>query len=273
MSASNDWNIPGSWVEIYETIFVPAMMGEWAPRVIALINPQPDEHVLDVACGTGALTRCVAKSIGLAGRVVGLDLSPDMLAVARTTTLEGSQIAPIEWHEGNVSALPFENETFDNVFCAFGLMFFSDQIAALKEMWRVLKPDGHMALSVWGSISKCPGQLAMKEVWEHHFGADEAAGFSRQHSLGDPQMVHSLVHDAGFRNVSVQPTMGAVRLSSPEYLVRSYGALGGTQADEQTRAKVIAEVSTALQPYISAKGLEYPIEAILASAKKQVVAG
>ncbi len=60
MTTSDDWNIPGSWVEIYETIFVPAMMGEWAPRVIALINPKPHEHILDVACGTGALTRTVA---------------------------------------------------------------------------------------------------------------------------------------------------------------------------------------------------------------------
>lgn len=268
MNASDGWNVPGSWVEIYETIFVPAMMGEWAPRVIALISPQPNEHILDVACGTGALTRFVAKSIGLTGRVVGLDISPDMLAVARTITTEGAQTAPIEWYEGNVNSLPFENETFDLVFCAFGLMFFPDQIAALREMRRVLKPDGRIALSVWGAISKCPGQLAMKEVWERYFGAGEAAGFSRQHSLGDPQMVHSLVHDAGFRNVSVQPTVGAVRLLSPEHLVRSYGALGGTQADEQTRAKVIAEVSTALQPYVSAEGLEYPIEAILASARK-----
>ena len=67
--------------------------------------------------------------------------------------------------------------------------------------------------------------------------------------------------------------MGAVCLSSPEHLVRSYGALGGPQADEQTRAKVIAEVSTALQPYVSAKRLEYPIEAILASARKQSLVG
>ena len=268
MTTSDGWNIPGSWVEIYETIFVPAMMGEWAPRVIALINPQPHEHILDVACGTGALTRTVAKSIGLTGRVVGLDLSPDMLAVARGLAPQESRTASIEWHEGDVSDLPFEDKTFDIVFCAFGLMFFPDKVTALKEMRRVLKPDGCIALSVWGPISKCPGQFAIREVWERHFGAEEAAGFSVQHSLGDPQMVQSLLHDADFRCVLIQPTMGAVSLSSPDHLVRSYGALGGPQADEQTRAKVIAEVSTALQPYVSAIGLEYPIEAILASARK-----
>lgn len=268
MSQSNEWNISGSWVEIYDTIFVPAMMKEWGPRLIACAGLKENEHILDVACGTGALTLTAAKSIGPHGRVVGLDLSPDMLAVARKISHHESRMAAVEWREGDAKALPFESEAFDIVFCAFGLMFFLDKVAALKEMRRVLKPDGRVAVSVWGSISKCPGQLALKTVWERHFGADEAAGFTRQHSLGAPHIVDSLINDAGFRNVSVQPTMGAVRLSSPEHLVRSYGALGGPQTDEQTRAKVIAEVSTALQPYVSPQGLEYPIEAILASARK-----
>lgn len=267
MSEANDWGISGSRVEIYETVFVPAMMGEWATRLIALTDPQPGEHILDVACGTGTLSRSLAGSLSNA-HIVGLDLSPDMLVMARTITADESQIAAIEWREGNASDLPFDNETFDIVFCAFGLMFFPDQVAALKEMRRVLKTDGRMALSVWGSISKCPGQLAMKASWEHHFGSEEAAGFSWQHVLGDSDLVRALVLSAGFEDVSVQPTMGAVRLPSPEYLARSYGALAGVQADEQTRLKVLQEVSTALQPYVTADGLEYPIEAILATARK-----
>src|SRR5689334_13881654 len=107
MTETNNWQVPGSGPEIYETVFVPAMMGEWAPRVMALTNPQPGEHVLDVACGTGALTRVVAQSIGPNGRVVGLDLSPEMLAEARKIGLALSSIAPIDWREGDVNAIPF----------------------------------------------------------------------------------------------------------------------------------------------------------------------
>jgi Methylase involved in ubiquinone/menaquinone biosynthesis len=267
MTQTNDWQVPGSSPEIYETVFVPAMMGEWASRVIALANPQPGESVLDVACGTGALTRVVAQSIGPNGRVVGLDLSPEMLAEARKIRLDPSSIAPIEWRDGDVSAMPFENETFDIVFCNFGLMFFPDRVVALKEMRRVLRPDGRLALAVWGSIARCPGQMAMKESWRRHF-TEDAGLFDAQHSLGNPEIVLSLIQNAGFRDVSVQPVMGAVRLPSPGHLARSYGAMADIEADEKTRTQVIDEVSAALQSYVGAEGLEYPIEAILASARK-----
>ncbi len=268
MSESNDWQVPGSGAEIYETVFVPAMMAEWAPRGMALANPRPGERVLDIACGTGVLTRLVAKSIGPNGRVVGLDLSPEMLAVARNIAPDPSGAAPIEWREGDASAIPFENETFDVIFCEFGLMSFPDRVAALKEMHRVLMPDGRLGVLVWGAISKCPGQTAVRDSWERHFGADNAGPVNRMHSLSDPGTVLSLVHDAGFRDASVQTAMGVVRHPSPEHLVRRYGALAGTQADEPTRTMLIEEVSAALQSYVGAEGLVYPIEAILASARK-----
>jgi len=267
MTESNDWGVLGGGAEIYETVFVPALMGEWASRGVALANLRPGERVLDVASGTGALTRLAAKSAGPNGRVVGLDLSPDMLDVARTTAPEATA-APIEWREGDVGALPFADDSFDAVFCAFGLMFFPDRIGALKEMVRVLRPDGRVTLMVWGSMSKCPGQLAMKESWTRHFGADAAGLFDRQHSLGDPIAVRSLIDDAGFRETEVRPAMGFVRLPSPEDLARGYGAMAEVPADEPTRMAVIGEVSASLKPYVAANGLAYPIEALLATARR-----
>jgi SAM-dependent methyltransferase len=268
VSESNDWNVPGGGAEIYETVFGPAMMGAWAPRVMALGDPQPGDSVLDVACGTGLLTRIVAKAVGPQGRVVGYDISTEMLAVARKLTPDPSHEALIDWREGDAVSLPFASETFDIVFCEFGLMFFPDRAGALNEMRRVLKPGGRLALSVWGSIDKCPGQLAVRACWERHFGAAAAGGFYAQHSLGDPELVLPLLRSAGFKKAFARRAMGAVRLSTPEQLVRSYGALGGTPPDESTRALMIREVSEALQPHVGPGGLVYPIEAILAHAKR-----
>lgn len=268
MGESNDWQVPGSGYEIYENVFGPAMMGQWAPKAIALGNPKQGDRVLDVACGTGVLTCLLAKSVGPDGKVAGLDYDPDVLALAREIAPILSNATPIDWREGDASAIPFEAESFDIVFCEFGLMFFPDKVAALKEMRRVLSPSGCLTILVWGSINKCPGQLAMRESWERHFGMDGARMFYRQHSLSDPETVNSLINEAGFRDVSVQTSMGVVRLASSEQLVRSYGAMAEIQADAKTRAEVFDEVSASLQSYMSAEGLVYPIEAIIASAKK-----
>jgi len=268
MSGPSDWGVTGSTPEIYESVFVPAMVAEWIPRVIALANPGVGEHVLDAACGTGVLTRSVASLVGPNGRVVGLDLNPAMLAVARMSAPDPSNAVPIEWREGDVGAVPYESDAFDIVFCTWSLMFFPDRVACLKEMRRVLKPDGCLALSVWGSISKCPGQMAMKESWERHLGADVGDRISRQHVLGEPEIVRSLIAEAGFRDISVETAMGAVRIPSPEQLARSYGAMAGILADEKTRDMVIDDVSRALESYVGVEGLAYPIEAVLAWARK-----
>lgn len=268
MSTADDWQIPGSWVEIYETIFIPAMVGEWVPRVMALATPGPGDYVLDIACGTGAVTRGVAKSVGPYGRVVGLDLNQDMLEFARKSPLNQAGPGSIEWREGDANALPFQDETFDVVFCQIGLMFFPDQVTALTEMRRVLKPAGRLGVMVWGSISECPGQMAIKASWERHLGPEMGARIARQHSLGSPEIVRSLLEKAGFDEYAVQSMLGTVRLPSPAHLARGYGALAGIQVDEVTRMSIIQEVSAALQPYVGADGLVYPIEAILASARK-----
>lgn len=268
MNESNDWQIPGNWVEIYETIFIPAMVREWVPKVIALAKPQSGEYVLDVACGTGALTRVVANSSGPAGHVIGLDVSPDMLEFARQFPLNQSVQTPIEWREGDANALPFPDEMFEVVFCQIGLMFFPDQVTALREMRRLLKPAGRLGVMVWGSISACPGQMAIKASWDRYLGHEMGARIARQHSLGSSEILQSLLEKAGFADISVQAMMGTVRLPSPAHLARGYGALAGIQVDETTRANIIQEVSDALQPYVGADGLAYPIEAILAAARK-----
>ena len=105
MSQQMDWTgYGGSAAEIYERHMVPAIFGPWAEDLVACAAPQPGERVLDVACGTGVVARLVAERVGPAGQVVGLDLTPGMLTVARA--LPPPQGSMIEWREGNASAIP-----------------------------------------------------------------------------------------------------------------------------------------------------------------------
>jgi ubiquinone/menaquinone biosynthesis C-methylase UbiE len=141
MSQQMDWTAyGGSAAEIYERHMVPAIFGPWAEDLLALATPLPGERVLDVACGTGVVARLVAQRVGPSGTVVGFDLNPGMLTVARS--LPPPSGARIEWREGNVSAIPLPDATFDLVLCQQGLQFFPDRSAALREMRRVWGPVG-----------------------------------------------------------------------------------------------------------------------------------
>lgn len=103
---------------------------------------KPGDRVLDVGCGTGVLSREVADRAGSDGRVFGLDVNEDMLALTR-------RICPdIDWHQGDAGELPFDDTSFDAVVSQFALMFVPDQMAALQEMWRVLASGGRLAVTV-----------------------------------------------------------------------------------------------------------------------------
>ena len=114
-----------SFPEMYERWLVGPLFRPWAEMTLEEVRVSPDDRILDIACGTGIVARLASERLGDAGHVVGVDLSPDMLAVARA-------LAPdVDWREGNASALPLrDGEQFDVVVCQQGLQFFPDRPAA-----------------------------------------------------------------------------------------------------------------------------------------------
>ena len=148
----------------YQDTLVPALMEEWAPRVADAAGIRPGDRVLDVACGTGVLAAEAARRAGPTGAVTGLDLSPEMLAVA-------ARLHPtVEWRRGSGDALPFPDGSFDAVVSQFGLMFFPDQVAGLREMRRVLVPGGRLAVAVWASLADTPAYAAETDLVERRAG-------------------------------------------------------------------------------------------------------
>ncbi|MFQ5468502.1 MAG: methyltransferase domain-containing protein, partial [Kiloniellaceae bacterium] len=134
--------------EVYESCFVPAIFGAWASPVADAAGIEAGKRVLDVACGTGVLAREAFRRVGQKGQVVGVDLNEGMLAVAARTEPK------VEWRQGDAEHLPFEDASFDVVVSQFALMYFPDRVAALREMWRVLAPDGRLAVVAWAPIER-----------------------------------------------------------------------------------------------------------------------
>jgi ubiquinone/menaquinone biosynthesis C-methylase UbiE len=158
MSDQVQWQVAGSAPENYERALVPAVFEPWAPQVVALAKPKAGDRVLDVACGTGVVARHAAERVGPSGRIVGLDLNPGMLSVAASVASKVSgNSAAITWREASAVEMPFADASFDVVYCQLGLQFFPDRPKALREMYRVLTPEGRLSLMVWRGIDQSPG--------------------------------------------------------------------------------------------------------------------
>ena len=246
--------ISGSPADIYEQHMVPAIFARWAPDLVQAAGVRPAERVLDVACGTGAVTRLLAEQVGPAGKVTGLDITPGMLAAARLA----APSQRIEWLEGSAVKMPLPDGTFDAVICQQGLQFFPDKAAALSEMRRVLKRGGRLALSCWRSVEHTPGYLVLEQALARRVGPEKAA--LPPFSLGDAGVIRDLVVGAGFREVKLRADAKMMRFRSAEHLVRAVvggaptmmGALTGQ--GEGVLDAIIAEVTEATKHYVDDEG-------------------
>jgi SAM-dependent methyltransferase len=130
MNKSEQWHLTSQAAELYERYVVRYILGPWAPLLVDAAHPADGERVLDLACGTGVVARAAAQRVGSAGRVVGIDLNPAMIEVARG--LPAATGAPIEWLEGSALDIRLKDAGIDVVLCQQGLQFFPDKAGALS---------------------------------------------------------------------------------------------------------------------------------------------
>ena len=264
------WQVAGSAAQVYERELVPAIFGPWAPQVVGLAAPAAGERVLDAACGTGVVARLAAERVGPTGRVVGFDLNPGMLVVARSLPVAG---VPIGWVQATAGRLPFPDGSFEVVCCQLGLQFFPDRSAALAEMARVLVAGGRLAVMVWRSIDHSPGFAVLAEALDRHVGPAAGTLMRAPFGLGEEGALGGLVAGAGFGEVTVDRQAGVVRFGSARELVVAYGAgspLAGPigAAGPAAQAGLVAEVQAALEGWQGTAGLAFPIEALLVRGRR-----
>src|SRR5262249_32197103 len=113
------------------------------------LGVRPGERVLDVCCGRGASALPAAERVGPGGSVTGVDLAENLLRLARAKA-EARRLENIEFRVGDMLALPFPDRQFDAVVCVFGIFFVPDMAAAVRSLWRVLRPGGKLAITTWG---------------------------------------------------------------------------------------------------------------------------
>lgn len=260
--------VNGSAAEVYEEFFLPALFAEWPDRVMDATGIHQGQRVLDVACGTGVLACAVAERVGPAGSVAGLDVNEGMLAVARR------KAAQIDWRQGVAESLPFDDASFDVVVSQFGLMFFEDRRAAIREMIRVLRPGGHLAVAVWDTLANSPGYATMVDLLQRLFGDEAANALRAPYILGDTQQLQDLLANTNLSHLKIETQLGTARFPSIQawvYTDIKGWVLADVLNDEQI-AELLREAEQVLTPYVTEEGtVAFDAPAHIVSARKPIM--
>lgn len=257
-----------SFPEMYEQWLVGPLFRPWAEVILEEVALTPGDRFLDIACGTGIVARLARERLGDTGHVVGIDVSPQMLAVARAA-------APgVDWREGNATALPLHNgEQFDVVACQQGLQFFPDKPAAARQMRRALAPGGRLAVATWRPLHEIRFVQDLHRVAERHLGAI----IDQRHSFGDAAPLEALLREAGIRDVRSKTMSRTVRFKDGAIFLRlNTMALVGMSAvskqmsdDERNRmvAAILSDSAAVLVPYTDDSGLAFEISSNVATGR------
>jgi len=186
----------GSIPELYDRHLGPVFFEPYAIDLARRI-PASAQRVLEVASGTGRVTRHLAAR---PGELVATDLNEAMLVRARGVVTDPR----IEWRVADMQALPFADGSFDAVVCQFGLMFVPDQLLALREMRRVVRPGGVVIVSTWNELAKNGAAQVAHEQALATFPTDPPAFYLTPFSLFDRGAVCALFEAAGFAETRVE---------------------------------------------------------------------
>jgi ubiquinone/menaquinone biosynthesis C-methylase UbiE len=268
MTKHDAWQLTADAAVHYERSVARYIVGPWAPLLADAARLNRGEHVLDVACGTGVVARIAAERVGADGRVVAIDLNPEMIAVARS--LPAPAGAPIEWLERSALDLRLEDAAFDVVLCQQGVQFFPDKVRALQEMRRVLRKGGRLALSVWNNTGIYNGAVA--EALARFVDSEAAGRFCASRQAPTKEELHHYASQAGFSRIEVRIERLNIHLPCPAKFALAHLAstpisavIAAAGAD--VRQQIGASVSERLRLYADGDGITYPEETRVLTAR------
>ena len=251
--------------QAYDDLFVPALFAQWAPQLVDCARVRPGQSVLDVACGTGVVSRAARDVVGPGGRVVGVDLNPAMLEVARNVRPD------LEWARGDAEDLPFADAEFDVALCQSALFFFADPGRAVAEMARVVVPGGVVALQTYAPLAEQPAYGPFVELVAEHAGPEARILLGTYWSQGDIDDLLRVTSAAGLSLLESRSSLGVAIF--PSAAAVAHTEIQATPLAEriapETYASIVADTEELLGTYADASGLVHlPIRATLVAGRK-----
>jgi len=234
------------------------------------------EHVLEIGCGTGAVTLPLAQAVGERGRVVAVDISEPMLGVARQRVAE-SGMHNVTLLQGDAQVFALERAAFDVATSRMGIMFFADPVAAFSNIAGALKPDGRLVFACWAPLAENRHWLISYDIAARHLGPPATTPEQEVGPLafGNPDYVRRILTAAGFVGIMVERAHPTITGGSPEEEARQALMMGPTarlieakQPTDQVRKVIAEEIAAAFTAAASAGPIRLPATIFLVTAHR-----
>lgn len=202
----------GSIPELYDKHLGPVIFEPYADDLARRASHfEVQGAVLEIACGTGILTRSLHRGLPKPTRLVASDLNQAMIDCAKAKLPDSKSI---EWRQADAGALPFDSGAFDTIICQFGFMFVPDKNAAFREARRVLSPGGTLLFNVWGSLADNPFGRIGDETIRTFFDRDPPTFYQVPFGFHDEALLRQLLSANGFGDIAIERVKLETRSSS-----------------------------------------------------------
>lgn len=260
----------GSVPEHYDRDLGPILFAGHAADIARRAAALKPGNVLELAAGTGIVSRKLRDALAPATALLVSDLSPPMLAIAKTKFKPGETV---EFHQADAMALPFEAASVDQIVCQFGAMYFPDKVAAYTESRRVLRDGGSLVFNVWGTLERNPCAEMAQATAEAIYPDDPPGFFRVPYAYSDPVQIRAELEAAGFAEISLD-TVG-IDAKVADWALLARGLVLGSPLIEEVRARgtvaeeaVVERFTLALRQRFGAEPGQIPLEAHVFSARK-----
>jgi SAM-dependent methyltransferase len=258
--ATNNAAFVGSIPENYDRYLGPVLFEPYADDLSRRVTMPRDGMVLELACGTGIVTRRLRDRLPATAKIVATDLNEAMMNYARQKFGADENV---EWKQADASDLPFDNESFDAVVCQFGLMFVPDKARAAREALRVLKPGGKFLFSVWDAIERNDLAHTAHTTVAKYFDDDPPDFYQIPFSLHDVGTIRSLL-TSGFIDTQIKPLPFPSTAESAREV--AHGLVHGNPiitALTERCATRIPEIEEDVAAVVAAKYGDHPVQAMM----------
>jgi ubiquinone/menaquinone biosynthesis C-methylase UbiE len=199
-SANQLYDFSGSIPAHYDQYLGPLFFEPYAIEVATRIDPSTIQIALELACGTGRVTKHLRQALSPTTKLIASDVSPDMMALAQQKLKDEN----IVWQIIDAQELPFQDESIDLVVCCFGFMFVPDKLKAFSEAHRVLRQGGMLLFATWDRLETIGTSSIYRKIAARYLPGFLPETLNLPFSMWDEKLIKELLVEAGFSKISIE---------------------------------------------------------------------